>query len=106
MTRCWPNDSSANLVDNAERQYNVPAGDIWIGTAADAGTSRLTVTNTGPVIGHEDADRIFQPFERLDDRTSRDGFGLGLTIVSSIAAIHGGTVVARPLDDGGLSITG
>ena len=94
----------ANLVDNAVR-YNHAAGDIWISTRTMAGSSQLTVANTGPVISPADADRIFQPFQRLSDRTSRDGFGLGLAIVASIAAIHGGTVTARPRDAGGLSVT-
>jgi signal transduction histidine kinase len=93
----------ANLVDNAAR-YNDAAGDIWISTRTAAGSSQLTVANTGPVISSADADRIFQPFQRLGDRTSHDGFGLGLTIVASIAAIHGGTATARPRNDGGLSI--
>jgi signal transduction histidine kinase len=94
----------ANLVDNAVR-YNAAAGDIWISTRTVAGSSQLTVANTGPVIGPADAGRIFQPFQRLSDRTSHDGYGLGLTIVASIAAIHGGTATARPRDDGGLSVT-
>jgi signal transduction histidine kinase len=94
----------ANLVDNAVR-YNTAAGDIWISTRTTAGSSQLTVANTGPVISPADAVRIFQPFQRLSDRTSQDGSGLGLAIVASIAAIHGGTVTARPRDDGGLSVT-
>lgn len=94
----------ANLVDNAVR-YNTVAGDIWISTGTLAGSSRLTVANTGPVISSADVDRIFQPFQRLSDRTSQDGFGLGLAIVASIAAIHGGTVTACPRDGGGLSVT-
>ena len=94
----------ANLVDNAVR-YNAAAGDIWIATGSAAGASRLTVANTGPVIRPEDAERIFQPFERLSNRTSHDGFGLGLTIVASIAQVHGGTVAAEPRDGGGLSVT-
>jgi signal transduction histidine kinase len=94
----------ANLVDNAVR-YNVVAGDIWISTRTIAGSSQLTVANTGPVISPADADRIFQPFQRLHDRMSHDGSGLGLAIVASIAAIHGGTATARPRDDGGLSVT-
>jgi signal transduction histidine kinase len=94
----------ANLVDNAVR-YNAAAGDIWISTGTMAGSSQLTVANTGPVISPADAGRIFQPFERLSDRTSHDGFGLGLAIVASIAAIHGGTATARPRNDGGLSVT-
>ena len=94
----------ANLADNAVR-YNLPAGDIWISTRTVAGSSELTVANTGPVISPADAGRIFQPFERLTDRTSHDGSGLGLAIVASIAAIHGGSVTARPRADGGLAVT-
>ena len=94
----------ANLVDNAVR-YNIADGDIWVSTCTMAVGSQLTVANTGPVISPADADRIFQPFQRLSYRTSHDGFGLGLAIVASIAAIHDGTVTARPRNDGGLSVT-
>jgi signal transduction histidine kinase len=94
----------ANLVDNAIR-YNVAGGGIWVSTRAIAGSSQLTVANTGPMISPADVGRIFQPFQRLSDRTSHDGSGLGLAIVASIAAIHGGTATARPRDDGGLSVT-
>jgi signal transduction histidine kinase len=94
----------ANLMDNAAR-YNMAAGDIWISTGATADSSTLVVANTGAVISPADAGRIVQPFQRLGRRTSHDGFGLGLTIVASIAAIHGGSVTARPRDDGGLSVT-
>ena len=58
-----------------------------------------------PVGPEANASRIFQPFQRLSERTSQDGFGLGLAIVASIAEIHGGTVTARPRDDGGLTVT-
>jgi signal transduction histidine kinase len=94
----------ANLVDNAVR-YNGTAGEIWISTHTAAGNSRLTVANTGPVIGPADAERIFQPFQRLGDRTSHDGFGLGLAIVASIATIHSGSVTAHPRGGGGLAVT-
>jgi signal transduction histidine kinase len=94
----------ANLVDNAVR-YNHADGDVWISSRTSAGSSQLTVANTGPVISPADAGRIFQPFQRLSDRTSHDGFGLGLAIVASIAAIHGGTATARPRNGGGLSVT-
>jgi signal transduction histidine kinase len=93
-----------NLVDNAVR-YNAAGGDIWISTRTAAGGIQLIVANTGPIISPTDAERIFQPFQRLNDRTSHEGFGLGLAIVASIAVIHGGTVTALPRIDGGLSVT-
>jgi signal transduction histidine kinase len=94
----------ANLVDNAVR-YNAAVGDIWVSTRTLAGSSQLTVANTGGLISPADAGRIFQPFQRLNERTSHDGSGLGLAIVASIAAVHGGTVTARPRQDGGLTVT-
>jgi signal transduction histidine kinase len=94
----------ANLVDNADR-YNTATGDIWISTRTVAGNSQLIVANTGTLISPADAERIFEPFQRLNERASHDGFGLGLTIVASIAAVHGGTATACPRQEGGLSIT-
>jgi signal transduction histidine kinase len=94
----------ANLVDNAVR-YNTAAGEIWVSTRTVAGKGHLTVANTGPPIRPADVDRIFEPFQRLNDRASQEGFGLGLTIVASIAEVHGGIATARPRNDGGLSIT-
>jgi signal transduction histidine kinase len=94
----------ANLIDNAAR-YNVEGGEIWIRTRAEAGSSLLVVANTGPVVSPSDAERVFEPFQRLSERASHDGVGLGLAIVASIAAIHGGRAAATPRDDGGLTVT-
>jgi signal transduction histidine kinase len=94
---------AANLIDNAI-QYNIPGGDIWISTRTTAGRSQLTVANTGPVISPADIGSIFQPFQRLHDRTTHDGSGLGLAIVASIAALHGATIDAHPNPGGGLVV--
>jgi signal transduction histidine kinase len=93
----------ANLVDNAAR-YNIPAGDVWVSTRTVAGNGELTVANTGPPVSPADVERIFDPFQRLNDRASHEGFGLGLTIVASIAAVHGGRATARARRDGGLTV--
>jgi len=93
-----------NLLDNAQ-QYNVPGGSIAISTVATDDTAVLRVVNTGPVIPPDQVDRLFLPFTRLDDRTRHDGFGLGLALVSSITAAHGGTVSAATIPTGGLDVT-
>jgi signal transduction histidine kinase len=94
----------ANLLDNAKR-YNVAGGTVEISTTADDETSFLRVVNTGAVVPADMVERLFLPFTRLDDRIRHDGFGLGLALVSSIAAVHGGTVAAIAVPTGGLDIT-
>jgi K+-sensing histidine kinase KdpD len=49
--------------------------------------------------------RRFLPFARLDDRTRHEGFGLGLALVASITAVHGGTISASAVPTGGLDLT-
>jgi signal transduction histidine kinase len=93
-----------NLVDNAVR-YNVPGGTIRLTTSTVGGRAVLTVANTGPLIASDAVDGLMEPFRRLRDRSGNDGFGLGLAIVASISAVHGGTVTAQPLPEGGLAVT-
>ena len=93
-----------NLLDNAER-YNVAGGTVTVSTTTDNGASLVRVANTGRVVPPDQVDRLFLPFTRLDDRTRHDGFGLGLTLVSSIATVHNGTVHATAVPAGGLDIT-
>ena len=95
----------ANLLDNAER-YNIPGGTVSISTTTDDNDASLVrVVNTGQVVPPDQVERLFLPFTRLDDRTRHDGFGLGLALVSSIAAVHSGTVHASAVPAGGLDIT-
>jgi signal transduction histidine kinase len=93
----------ANLVDNAVR-HNVPGGWIEVVTGLREGRALLSVANTGPVIPPEKVDLLFQPFGRLEDRVGRDGLGLGLSIVTAIAAAHEADLRARPLPGGGLEV--
>jgi signal transduction histidine kinase len=94
----------ANLLDNAER-YNLAGGTVSVSTTAHDATSVLRVVNTGAVVPADTVERLFLPFTRLDDRVGHDGFGLGLALVSSIAAVHGGTVHATAVPTGGLDIS-
>jgi signal transduction histidine kinase len=95
---------AANLVDNAVR-YNVDGGQVWLATSTMDGETLLRVANTGPVVAGDAVGRLFEPFQRLHDRTGDGGFGLGLAIVASIAGVHGGAVTAEPRDGGGLTVT-
>jgi signal transduction histidine kinase len=95
---------AANLVDNAVR-HNTPAGWVEVATWTSAGNAVLAVTNSGPEVPADHVGRLFQPFQRLrPERTGHDGAGLGLPIVSAIAAAHGAALAARSRPDGGLAV--
>jgi signal transduction histidine kinase len=67
----------------------------------------LVVANTGLPVPVYEIETIFEPFRRLHgDRVRSDrGSGLGLSIVRAIVDAHGGTVIARPREEGGLTVT-
>lgn len=96
----------ANLVDNA-LIHNIEGGRIDIATGSEEASAVLSVANTGPVIPPAEMDRLFEPFQRLDERRTRhaSGHGLGLTIVRAIAATHGARVTAQAPPPGGLVIS-
>jgi len=95
----------ANLVDNALR-HNVEGGRVYVATQTRAGCAAFLAVNTGPVVPPQDIERLFEPFRRAGaDRTrSRDGHGLGLSIVRAVAEAHGATVVITPQPEGGLGV--
>jgi signal transduction histidine kinase len=94
-----------NLVDNAIR-YNRPCGRVEILTANFSGRALLRVSNTGPLVPDEQVNRLLQPFQRADDQRlrNRDGLGLGLSIVASIAAAHDATLSVHAQSTGGLAV--
>jgi signal transduction histidine kinase len=95
----------ANLVDNAVR-HNVAGGWARITTTARDGLPRLSVANSGPVIPPGEVSRLLEPFRQLDGERTRHGggHGLGLAIVSAVAAAHGAALVVRARPEGGLDV--
>jgi signal transduction histidine kinase len=91
----------ANLIDNGIR-YNQPGGFLEVRTSVRASTVLLEVSNAGPLIDPADVARLTAPFERLG--FGQGGFGLGLSIVSSVVRAHGGTLAISAHETGGLNV--
>jgi heavy metal sensor kinase len=88
-----------NLMENAVK-YTPPGGKVELSLLSGDRLATLSVADTGIGIGPAEAERIFEPFVRLDAARGREtgGSGLGLAIARSIVIAHGGTltVESRP----------
>lgn len=75
-------------------------GRLELAASLDNGL-QLSVTDTGPGLGEETLQRLFEPFVT----TKQSGTGLGLTIVERIAEVHGGAVTAENVPGQGARFT-
>jgi signal transduction histidine kinase len=91
----------ANLVDNGIH-HNEPGGYLEVSTRSEGDHVELVVANGGAVIDQKRVAELAEPFRRLD-RSVR-GFGLGLSIVRSIAEAHRGTATLVAPAGGGLQV--
>ena len=87
-----------NLLSNAvkfTRQGSVSLSIRWRGAIAE-----IVVSDTGIGIGRADQDRVFEPFQRIEEGRAAvaPGVGLGLTITKLLTEIMGGeiTLMSQP----------
>lgn len=82
----------SNLIDNALK-YGRRAK---IGLVKDADSAVITVEDEGGSVTVQDIEDLMAPFKRGSNTKMIGGHGLGLTIVSTIANMHGGTLTFEP----------
>jgi signal transduction histidine kinase len=81
----------ASLVDNAIKHAGTGAT-IDVGAYVINNTAIIEVRDNGPGVPQNELGRVTERFYRLDRSRSLPGNGLGLSIVSAIATLHGGTL--------------
>lgn len=78
----------SNLIDNALKYGRRATVEL----EADADTATLIVEDEGADYGPDDLEILVAPYRRGKNTDTVQGFGLGLTIVASIANMHGGAL--------------
>ena len=94
----------ANLVANAHRASG-EAHPIRLVGRPVGDRLELRVIDHGPGVPAADRDRIFAPFQRLDDHTADGGLGLGLAIARGFTEAMNGTISPSETPGGGLTMT-
>ncbi len=92
------------LLDNAVK-YSPKNGEIrLIVNRSRKKQLQILISNTGEPLNEEQLEKIFDRFYRVDPSRARKtgGYGLGLCIARSIAAMHNGTITAE--SDGGINV--
>ncbi len=95
-----------NIARNAVR-HSPPNGVVRIALNAADKTASIEITDDGPGVSDDDLPRLFDPFFRTQhsaENEDNNGTGLGLAIARRAVELHGGEIVARNRDKGGLSV--
>jgi PAS domain S-box-containing protein len=82
-----------NLLSNAVK-FTPEGGEVNLEVRAEQSVVNFIVSDTGIGIAEKDMDRLFRPFMQLDSGLNRayEGTGLGLSLVSRLTELHGGSV--------------
>jgi len=87
----------ANLLDNALKygappDDGVPAQPIAVAAQRVGSFLEVVVADRGPGIPEAERGHVLERFVRLETARSRPGFGLGLSLATAVARLHGGVL--------------
>lgn len=100
----WSREALGNLIKNA-LDHTEEGDQIRITWEQTPLMTRFIVTDTGEGIEKEDLHHIFKRFYRCENSRSRQGTGLGLSLVKSIVDGQGGTVSVQSEPGRGTTFT-
>ena len=87
--------SLINIITNAIK-YNQDNGDITISIQRqDDGFCKINIADTGEGIAESFLDKIFEPFERVTNKLTIEGSGVGLAITKNLVEIMNGEILVE-----------
>lgn len=91
-----------NIISNAIK-FSSQAGCINVKCIHDKDKVVVTITDQGIGMSQDQQRQLFIPFYKGDDSRTKEGNGLGLSIVKQIIDHHNGTIVVNSKTNGGSS---
>jgi hypothetical protein len=88
-----------NLLENAQR-HTPPEAIIRLTLVTAGDRVCVQVIDNGPGVPNPDLHRITKRFARVESARNTEGHGLGLSLVSAVAKLHGGALVLRSAEPG------
>ena len=92
-----------NLIANAIK-YSPEGGSVELSVRAIDGQAECLVRDHGPGVPEAELASLFRPFFRGSNAARAEGHGLGLAIAQRVAKAHGGEILARNGEGGGLEV--
>jgi signal transduction histidine kinase len=92
-----------NLLDNAIKHTR--DGSVAVTAREANGWIEISVRDTGEGIEARDMPHLFEPFIAFDSKMTRQGFGLGLSIVKQLVELHRGKISVASVKGAGTTFT-
>src|SRR5262249_21051678 len=89
---------TANLLGNA-LNFTPPGGPVTVRLRRRGDLAELDVSDTGPGLPAEVAEKVFTPF--VQGTNAHGGLGIGLAVARWLVDLHGGTIEATPRGEHG-----
>ncbi len=92
----------SNLIENAVKYGHC----AQVSLLEKPGILQIQIQDEGPGIPPQEMDKVFTPFYRLDSARTPDkaGVGLGMAVARDIIRGHGGEIILRNREGGGLRV--
>ena len=84
--------------------WSPPGTPVRVTGSGAAGRVELRVIDRGPGIPIDDRSHVFEPFQRLGDRSTSDGVGLGLAVARGFVQAMDGEIRIEDTPGGGVTM--
>ncbi len=95
-----------NLMSNAVK-FTPEGGQVKVKVTKTTDGARVTISDTGIGIPHNDIEKLGRPFEQVENQftKSKGGSGLGLAISKSLVDLHNGSLTIASSVGAGTTVT-